>query len=157
MEAWQVTLLKNIIFSFFITLCLSVPAQAKLFYNDKELVDFHISSIKGFLYDLVQTQEIAIKKQIIAKFARTIVWLEKKHRDEKKHELKKNKTKDKNVIEDIKLIKASIKYLALIQKGEDPDISPKVIEYWAKRGRRVVAEYEIQKDNKVHWVLKLKE
>ena len=133
-------------------------AQAKVVYNKKPMVDWHIYAIKGFLHDVATVNGPETKLLVGAKFARAIVWLEGLHKDKKTHEITSFDTEDRA------LVQAAVKYLSDIQAGKDKEISPKFVNYWANKGKKVIAKYKehyIKKDKgqnevKIDWKLELK-
>ena len=115
-------------------------AQAKITLCEKGCTPMdgaQIYAIKGFLYEVSAAQEISIKKQILPKFARCLVWLDKIHKDKKTHVIMRYKT------EDASLIKASIQFIVDVVMGRYPEMEPeKTIARWTAKGTKVIAEYE---------------
>ena len=138
------------IIAFFVIVALAIPAQAKVVYNGNEFQDMHVHAVKGFIYDMVQSQSVDIKKQVAPGFTKALVWLERSHKDKKTFDLDKIKTENTSVI------RASIKYLSDIAADKYPDIPSSFIGYWITKGQKVIAKYEM-KGSKLYWVLKLKE
>ena len=133
-------------------------AQAKVVYDKKPMVDWHIYAIKGFLHDVATASGPETKLLVGAKFARAIVWLEGLHKDKKEHEIKSFDT------EDSALIQVAVKYLSDIQAGKEKEIPSNFVDYWADKGKKVIAEYKeyyTKKDKgkngvKIDWKLELK-
>jgi hypothetical protein len=117
-----------------------------------------IHAIKGFLYEVVQSQEPSIKKQVLPKFARCLVWLDKIHKDKKTHVITRYKT------EDASLVKASVQFIIDVAMGRYKEMNPqKTIARWTLNGAKVIAEYKEKttkdKDGKkkveISWKLEL--
>ena len=142
-------------------LLIPMVAQAKISLCEKgcTVMDTdQINTIKGFLFEVVDSQEPSIKKQILPKFARCLVWLDKIHKDKKTHVVTRYKT------EDASLIKASIQFIVDVVMGRYPEMDPeKTIARWTVKGAKVVAEYEekVTKDKngkknvEIKWKLEL--
>jgi len=136
-------------------------AQAKIALCEKGCTPMdndQVYAIKGFLYEVSASQEASIKMQILPKFARCLVWLDKIHKDKKKHVVTRYET------EDAALIKASIQFIIDVVMGRYPEMDPeKVVAKWTNKGMRVVAEYEEKefkdkngkKSVKIKWKLEL--
>lgn len=136
-------------------------AQAKVALCKKgcvPMVNDQIYAIKGFLYEVSNSQEASIKKQILPKFARCLVWLDKIHKDKKTHIITRYKT------EDASLIKASIQFIIDVVMGRYPEMDPeKTVARWTTKGTKVIAEYEekVTKDKngkknvEIKWKLEL--
>ena len=144
-----------------ILLFIPMLAQAKISLCEKGCTvmdDDQINAIKGFLYEVVDSQELSIKKQLLPKFARCLVWLDKIHKEKKTHVITRHKT------EDASLIKASIQFIVDVVMGRYPEMDPeKTIARWTIKGAKVVAEYEekVTKDKngkknvEIKWKLEL--
>ena len=136
-------------------------AQAKIALCEKGCTPMdndQVYAIKGFLYEVVQSQEASVKKQLLPKFARCLVWLDKIHKDKKTHVITRYKT------EDASLVKASIQFIIDVAMSRYPDMPPdETIARWTQKGAKVVAQYkEIKtkdKDGKkkieIKWKLEL--
>ena len=115
-------------------------AHAKITLCEKgcaPMVDDQVHAIKGFLYEVSESQEPSIKKQILPKFARCLVWLDKIHKDKKTHIITRYKT------EDASLVKASIQFIIDVVVGRYPEMEPeKTVARWTKMGTKIIAEYE---------------
>ena len=146
-----------------ISLLLLLPtlAQAKVTLCEKgctPMDDDQVYAIRGFLYEVSNAQEASIKKQILPKFARCLVWLNKIHKDKKTHVLTKYKSKDAS------LVKASVQFIIDTAMGRYKEIDPQeTIARWTANGSKVLAEYEekITKDKngkksvEIKWRLEL--
>ena len=142
-------------------LLLPVFAQAKVTLCKKGCAAMEadqINSIKGLLYEVSQAQEPSVKKQILPKFARCIVWLEKIHKDKKTHVIVDYNT------EDASLVKASIQLIIDVAMSRHSDMPPEqTISRWTEKGAKVVAEYKETKTKdkngnkkiKIKWKLEL--
>ena len=125
-----------------ILMLLLVPtlAQAKISLCKKgctAMDNQQVNAIKGFLYEVSNSQEASVKKQILPKFARCLVWLNKIHKDKKTHVIPQIKT------EDASLIKASIQFIIDVAMGRYSELNPeKEIARWTIKGAKVIAEYE---------------
>jgi len=117
-----------------------------------------INAIKGFLYEVAESQEPSIKKQISPKFARCLVWLDTIHKDTKKHIVTKYNT------EDASLVKASVQFIIDVAMGRYSEMSPEAtIARWTESGARVIAQYRETKAKdkngkqkiKIQWKLEL--
>ena len=117
-----------------------IIAQAKITLCEKgctPMADDQIYAIKGFLYEVSDSQDPAVKKQILPKFARCLVWLDKIHKDKKTHVITRYKT------EDASLIKASVQFIIDVAMGRYPEMDPEqAIARWTKKGAKVIAEYK---------------
>jgi hypothetical protein len=134
-------------------LIFSFEAQAKITYNKKLFHDAHIITVRGFLYEVMESQESSIKKQIASKIARTIVWLDKIHKSKKIYEITKIKTKDAN------LVNASIKYIVNVSSGDigaNPIQIEEMLTRWYILGENLIAEYK-NKHGKISWKLEIRE
>jgi len=142
-------------------LLIPMVAQAKISLCEKgcAVMDAdQINTIKGFLYEVAAMQEPSVKKQILPKFARCLVWLDKIHKDKKTHVITRYKT------EDASLIKASVQFIIDVVMVRYPEMDPeKTVARWTQKGAKVVAQYkEIKtkdKDGKkkieIKWKLEL--
>ena len=142
-------------------LLLPAFAQAKVTLCKKgcaTLETDQINSIKGLLYEVSEAQEPSVKKQVLPKFARCIVWLEKIHKDKKTHVIVDYDT------EDASLVKASIQLIIDVAMSRHPNMPPEqTIARWTEKGAIVVAQYkEIKtkdkngnKKIKIKWKLEL--
>ena len=136
-------------------------AQAKIALCEKGCTPMdndQVYAIKGFLYEVVQSQEASVKKQVLPKFARCLVWLDKIHKDKKTHVITRYKT------EDASLVKASIQFIIDVAMGRYSEMKPeKTIARWTANGAKVIAEYKEKttkdKDGKkkveIRWKLEL--
>jgi len=136
-------------------------AQAKIALCEKGCTPMdndQVYAIKGFLYEVVQSQEASVKKQVLPKFARCLVWLDKIHKDKKTHVITRYKT------DDASLIKASIQFIIDVAMGRYSEMKPeKTIAKWTLNGAKVIAEYKEKttkdKDGKkkveIRWKLEL--
>jgi len=136
-------------------------AQAKVALCEKGCTPMdndQVYAIKGFLYEVVQSQEASVKKQVLPKFARCLVWLDKIHKDKKTHVITRYKT------EDASLIKASVQFIIDVAMGRYSEMEPqKTIARWTFGGAKVIAEYKEKttkdKDGKkkveIKWKLEL--
>jgi len=146
-----------------ILLFLLIPTmvQAKVSLCEKGCTPMdsaQINAIKGFLYEVAESQEPSIKKQISPKFARCLVWLDTIHKDTKKHIVTKYNT------EDASLVKASVQFIIDVAMGRYSEISPEAtIARWTESGARVIAQYRETKAKdkngkqkiKIQWKLEL--
>jgi hypothetical protein len=127
----------------FMFLLIPTLAQAKIALCEKgctPMDDDQVYAIKGFLYEVSDSQEPSIKIQILPKFARCFVWLDRIHKDKKTHVITRYKT------EDASLIKASIQFIVDVVMGRYPEMDPeKTIARWTTKGTKVIAEYEERK------------
>jgi CRISPR/Cas system endoribonuclease Cas6 (RAMP superfamily) len=142
-------------------LFLPTIAQAKVALCEKGCTPMdndQVYAIKGFLYEVVQSQEPSVKKQVIPKFARCLVWLDKIHKDKKTHVITRYKT------EDASLIKASIQFIIDVAMDRYSEMKPeKTIARWTLKGSQVIAEYaeKVTKDKngikhtEIKWKLEL--
>jgi hypothetical protein len=142
-------------------LLIPTMAQAKIALCEKGCTPMdndQVYAIKGFLYEVAQSQEASVKKQVLPKFARCLVWLDKIHKDKKTHVITRYKT------EDASLIKASVQFIIDVAMGRYSEVEPqKTIARWTQKGAKVVAQYkEIKtkdKDGKkkieIKWKLEL--
>ena len=146
-----------------ILLFLLIPTmvQAKVSLCEKgctPMDTIQINAIKGFLYEVANAQEPSIKKQILTKFARCLVWLDAIHKDTKNHIVTKYST------EDASLVKASVQFIIDVAMGRHSEMSPEAtIARWTENGARIIVQYkEIKtKDKygkqkiKIQWKLEL--
>ena len=137
----------------FLLLAFTASAQAKVTSNKKLLHELHVLTIKGFLYEMLESQETSIKKQVAPKFARAIVWFEKIHKHKKTYEIWELKT------EDASLIKGSIRYISDMASGDHGGNKVQIedmLNRWYIMGKHLVAEYK-EKKGKVSWKLEVQE
>ena len=142
-------------------LFIPMVAQAKISLCEKGCTAMdtdQINAIKGFLYEVVNSQEHSVKKQILPKFARCLVWLDKIHKEKKTHVITRYKT------EDASLVKASVQFIIDTAMGRYKETNPQeAITRWTNKGMKVIAEYEekVTKDKngkkkvEVKWRLEL--
>jgi len=121
-------------------LFIPLVAQAKVSLCEKGCTAMdadQINAIKGFLYEVVSSQEASVKKQILPKFARCLVWLDKIHKEKKTHVITRYKT------EDASLVKASIQFIIDTAMGRYKEVDPQeTIARWTMTGALVEAYYE---------------
>ena len=107
--------MKNKIFLIIMLLLMPTMAEAKIILCEKEckeLTKTHIDPIKGLIYELSQKQAPATKKHFSMHAAKTIVWMDKLHKDKKTHNLDEYKKDDR-----AKLIITCIKYIVSVVCG----------------------------------------
>tara|TARA_R110000824_G_scaffold67377_5_gene174476 strand:- start:4831 stop:5358 length:528 start_codon:yes stop_codon:yes gene_type:complete len=122
-----------------------LSAYAKLEYCNKnirngcfELKSDHLITIKGLLYETGHSQTAEKKKVFLPHIAKTIVWLDKMHKDTNTHKLI-NLEKDDRA----KLVNESVNFIIRTVSGYYPRVDPqKEITRWATVGEKVIAEYE---------------
>jgi len=151
--------MKKILVLMFLLIPMVAHAKISLCEKGCTVMDAdQINTIKGFLYEVAAMQEPSVKKQILPKFARCLVWLDKIHKDKKTHVITRYKT------EDASLIKASVQFIIDVVMGRYPEMDPeKTVARWTQKGAKVVAQYkEIKtkdKDGKkkieIKWKLEL--
>jgi len=151
--------MKKILVLMFLLIPMVAHAKISLCEKGCTVMDAdQINTIKGFLYEVTAMQEPSVKKQILPKFARCLVWLDKIHKDKKTHVITRYKT------EDASLIKASVQFIIDVVMGRYPEMDPeKTVARWTQKGAKVVAQYkEIKtkdKDGKkkieIKWKLEL--
>ena len=153
--------MKKVLMTTLMLLFIPTLAQAKVVLCKKGCTPMdndQIHAIKGFLYEVVQSQEPSIKKQVSPKFARCIVWLDKIHKAKKTYVITHYKT------EDAALIKASVQFIIDVAMGRYSEMNPQeVIERWTVSGSKIIAEYKEtttkDKDGKkkveIRWKLEL--
>jgi len=132
--------MKKVLMTTLMLLLVPALAQAKVVLCKKGCTPMdndQIYAIKGFLYEIVQSQEPSIKKQILPKFARCLVWLDKIHKDKKTHVITGYKT------EDASLVKASIQFIIDVAMGRYKETNPQeTIARWTTNGSNIIAEYK---------------
>ena len=95
-----------------------------------------IATVKGLLYESVNKQNKKIKETLLPHTAKTIVWLEKAHKEKKVYQLKSLK-KDERAA----LVNTAINIIIDIVSGKT-QISNNKLYHWTVLGFKVVAEYE---------------
>ena len=129
-------------------------AQAKVTYNNTILQDMHMNTIKGLLYDTVNSQEYKKeeKKELEeAKlgFTKAIVWLTKHHNDKAIYKLEKMTSIEAKLVQEVVLI------INQVVQGEYPGFPvEEALSRWTNLGSRVVAEYG-KVNGKTSWKLEL--
>ena len=129
-------------------------AHAKFVYCSEKhstcmpIKDTHVYGVKGLLYESYKSLPANIAKQVAAKYARAIAWLEKTHKEDKKYKLENINSPD------AKLIIAAIEMI-LNLIAEHGNLVEDNITRWADIGQQIVAEYS-EKGGKVHWKLYMK-
>jgi hypothetical protein len=153
--------MKKALIATFLLLLVPTLAQAKVALCKKGCTPMdndQIYAIKGFLYEVAQSQEPSVKNQILPKIARCLVWLDKIHKDKKTHVITGYKT------EDASLVKASVQFIIDVAMGRYPEMDPqKTVARWTLSGVKVIAEYKERttkdKDGKkkveIKWKLEL--
>jgi hypothetical protein len=131
-------------------------AEAKIVLCKKtcsELRNEHIEPIKGLIYELSQRQGAETKKQFAIHAAKTIVWIDKLHKDEKIYNLEDYKNDDR-----ASLVNTCIKYIISVVNGQEGLPIDETLNRWGLTGKRVVAEYKeeiIKKQKVIKWKLEL--
>jgi len=132
-------------------------SNAGLIYCDKEcfkLKDSQITTIKGLLYEVAESQNKKTKKTFLPHVAETIVWMDKKHKEEKVYKLEDLKKDDK-----ANLINTSISFILDVLYGRTK-FNPRVVLYhWGIVGEKVIAEYKekiVDKKTVIEYKLELK-
>jgi hypothetical protein len=114
-----------------------------------ELKVEHINTIKGFLYESINSQDSNVKVKLEPEFAKAIVWLEKIYKDKNLHVLTDYQNESSN------LIKAAVEFIVDVATERHSMPSPeKELERWKSVGKKVLAEYAI-KNKKIKWKLEL--
>ena len=112
-------------------------------------------TIKGFLYELGQAQTEKKKKAFLPHVAKTIVWIDRLHKEKKLHNLK-NLKKDERVA----LVNKTIGFIMRVLSEYYPDLDPREeIIRWITTGEKVIAKYKETTINKkiiVEYTLELK-
>jgi hypothetical protein len=99
-------------------------SNAGLVYCDKEcfkLKESHIVTVKGLLYEVMESQNKKTKKTFSAHAAETIVWMEEKYKEEKVYKLEDLKKDDK-----VNLVITSISFILDVIYGRTK-FNPRVV------------------------------
>jgi hypothetical protein len=111
-------------------------AEAKVYYQAKELRDVQVYTIKGFCYNVSHSVKDPAIEGWRATFAKSLVWLDKLHKDPKTYHLEKIKGVESKTIRD------AIDIIIQVLDGKYPNITPEIaLREWVLTGRRVVATY----------------
>lgn len=112
-----------------------LAANAKITVFDTPLVDMHIATVKGQLFDSTKLAKNSGKKDYSDLFARAIDWLQKAHKSKKIFELSNLENQEAEVI------LASVYFISKVEKGEYvPNIMPSAIGIWEELGKLVVVD-----------------
>ena len=126
-------------------LCLtSFSANAKITVSGTPLQDKHINILRGHLYDYSKTAKL--KYFILS--AKTILWIDKLHKDKKTHEIitEKNSSDER-----LALILSAIEFYNRIEKGEHaPVLTTANLWLWHEMGKEVVVTHK-----KNRWEIKI--
>jgi hypothetical protein len=132
-------------------------SNAGLVYCDKEcfkLKESHIVTVKGLLYEVMESQNKKTKKTFSAHAAETIVWMEEKYKEEKVYKLEDLKKDDK-----VNLVITSISFILDVIYGRTK-FNPRVVLFrWGMVGEKVIAEYKeniVDKKTVIKYKLELK-
>jgi len=132
-------------------------SSARVVYCDREcfeLRDHHILTIKGLLYEVADSQSNKTKKTFLPHVAETIVWMEKKHKEEKIYKLGELKKEDK-----ARLINTSVSFIIDVLNGKTKFNPHPALFHWTALGEKVIAEYSekiVDKKAVVEYKLELK-
>jgi hypothetical protein len=127
---------------FLIVTFFASTAQAEVTYKGKVFEDVHVYTIKGFLYDVINTDNKTKEQQrehevVMPKIVKALVWFSKHHADKKVYKL-----------EDFKhdsafAIKEAVDNLVKVAEGEYKGFPAEAaLESWLKTGQRVVLGYK---------------
>ena len=144
--------MKNKVFFILMALLMPVLAEAKIVLCNKKCSELrieHINPIKGLIYELAQSQEASVKKIFIPHAAKTIVWMNKLHKDKKIYNLEDYDKDDR-----AKLITTCVEYIVKVIRGEEDLPVEKTMIRGNSVGKRVIAEYK-EKKTVVKWKLEL--
>jgi hypothetical protein len=114
-------------------------SNAGIVYCNKQcfmLESDHLVTIKGILYEIAQEQSKESQKTFLPHVADTIVWMEKKHKEEKKYKLIDLDKDDR-----AKLVSQTVDLIVDVLSGKtkfDPQVA---MIRWTKTGFKVLAEY----------------
>jgi hypothetical protein len=115
----------------------SPTANAKIKYNNKLMLDVHINTIKGFMYDVIlhapQDNDGVVSLKV--NFAKAVVWLESAHASKREFNLSNINTTSSNLAKEI------IGHIGSIVRGDEQFLPPALIVGWTETGRYVKAEY----------------
>tara|TARA_R100000152_G_C6679670_1_gene113866 strand:- start:195 stop:653 length:459 start_codon:yes stop_codon:yes gene_type:complete len=121
-------------------------SNAALVYCNKQcfkLGSDQLVTIKGLLYEIAQEQDKETQKTFSPHVADTIVWMEKKHKEEKTYKLSEYKKDDR-----ARLITQAVDLIIDVLSEKTKFNPQKALLRWTETGIKVLAEYSEKIVNK---------